>query len=366
MDCTEAALLLCAAEDGEPVSSGALALAHAHCDGCPDCAAFRATLVRLHTAPAPRAPLSLVSAIITAIPENVVSQAVVNSAEITAATDAGPADQPETEPGAGAAPGLSESAGPQTATPVIELVPRKTRWATPRIAIALSSAAVLLIAIGITSGVLFSGRGAPESDMLVGSSTDGSVAAESSSIGTPSISTGETDTTAADRAVSIAPDYITFGGTVYLRSGVETPAESSLATAGAVTSSLDASGTVKIQTGYVAGADKTTLYIGSAENNEYLTFTRVSRTVGRTQYVLTTDAALAHFGEWPTLPERFGKPVTSDGAPTFRLFGFDDLGVNVYVAYGTDASAGVAIAPGTPVDDPAAGNPNWTWWEPVE
>jgi len=364
VNCTEAALLLCAAEDGEPVSSGALALAHAHCDGCPDCAAFRATLVRLHTAPAPHAPLSLVSRIISAIPENVVAQPAVAMAEAAAATVPGPCNQLPT--GTDAPPEASGSSGLGATSPVIEFIPARRRWTAPRIAIALSSAAVFLLAIGITSSVLFSGRGASESDMLVTSSPESSMATESSRDDTTGTSPSTTDTGMADNIASVSPDYITFEGTVYLLEGIETPAESSLATAGAVTSSLDASGTVRIQTAYLAGTDEATLYVKSVDENEYLAFGRVSRTVGRAEYVLVTDAALAHFGEWPTLPERFGKPVTSDGAPTFRLFGFDDLGVNIYVAYGTDAGAGVAIAPGTPDDDPAAANPNWTWWEPAE
>lgn len=354
MDCTEAALLLCAAEDGEPVSSGALALAHAHCSGCSECAAFRETLARLHTVPAPRAPLSLVSRIISAIPENIVAQPVALR------TSPGPeaverAELPAME--------MSAEAALQSTAPVSELGRPRKRWSTPRLAIALSTAAVLLLAVGVTSGVLLSGRDASDSGMLA---TSNDATSESAAIGTPTVSAGTTESGTTGIVVSVAPDYVAFDGVVYLLQGSDTPSESSLTTAGVVTTSLDASGTVALRTAYYLGLDESTLYLGSAETGEYLAFARVSRFVGRTEYVLVTDAALAHFGAWPTLPEQFSTPVTSDGAPSFRLFGFDDLGVNIYVGYGSGVDKGVAIAPGTTVDDPAAGNPNWTWWEPTE
>jgi hypothetical protein len=44
----------------------------------------------------------------------------------------------------------------------------------------------------------------------------------------------------------------------------------------------------------------------------------------------------------------------------------DDRGREVFVPFGAYVSGGFALAPGTPADDPAAGNPNWTWWEPID
>jgi hypothetical protein len=43
----------------------------------------------------------------------------------------------------------------------------------------------------------------------------------------------------------------------------------------------------------------------------------------------------------------------------------DDAGVTVFSRIGEVPDRGFAIAPGTPSGDPAAGNPNWTWWLPV-
>jgi hypothetical protein len=84
------------------------------------------------------------------------------------------------------------------------------------------------------------------------------------------------------------------------------------------------------------------------------------------KYQLAAGNTIGRFGEWPELPTRFQVPTSPDGFPTFVIAGGDALGVQTYTAKGVPQSQGFAIAPGTPGTDPAASNPNWTWWEPMQ
>ena len=71
------------------------------------------------------------------------------------------------------------------------------------------------------------------------------------------------------------------------------------------------------------------------------------------------------YGQWPSLPPGVPRPVPADnpdGSPVFSLDGQDASGTPVYRRVGSDRQTGIAIAPGTTPEDPAAGNPNWTWW----
>ena len=65
------------------------------------------------------------------------------------------------------------------------------------------------------------------------------------------------------------------------------------------------------------------------------------------------------------MPPPMQPPANPDGAPQFQPAG-TSMGVTAYVQSGTTADAGIAIGPNTPATDPAAGNPNWTWWTPLK
>jgi hypothetical protein len=84
------------------------------------------------------------------------------------------------------------------------------------------------------------------------------------------------------------------------------------------------------------------------------------------RYQLAAGNAIERFGEWPQLPVRFQAPASPDGSPTFVIASGDALGVQTYTAKGVPQTQGFAVAPGTPGADPAASNPNWTWWEPMQ
>jgi hypothetical protein len=107
------------------------------------------------------------------------------------------------------------------------------------------------------------------------------------------------------------------------------------------------------------------LFVPADESGGYLEFARVVRSLGRMEYGLVTGTPLQWYGQWPTLPARFTTPLSPDGSPTFVLAAKDDLGVDVYIPPSGRIADGFAVAPGTQPTDPAAGDPNWTWWEPL-
>jgi hypothetical protein len=105
------------------------------------------------------------------------------------------------------------------------------------------------------------------------------------------------------------------------------------------------------------------LYIADS-SGALLGFTRVKRQFsGRTYYL--TSAALTSLGAWPTLPTNVAAPTTPNGYPTFVQVGSDSSGVKVFRLSSSPGSGDIAIAPGSAASDPAAGNPNWTLWEPA-
>ncbi|MRS12936.1 MAG: hypothetical protein EG823_07690 [Actinobacteria bacterium] len=169
---------------------------------------------------------------------------------------------------------------------------------------------------------------------------------------------------AADAVAAPGPDYVSLDGAVWLLASAASPAPTAPATAGVVTSSL-AEGYVSDHNAYYAGFDRSVLYVQLAGEG-YASFRRVIRTVGRAEYALVTGTPLRSYGQWPTLPARFAPPENADGSPTFYRWGFDDRTVYVYIPSGSSVDAGFAVPPNTPSPDPSAGNPGWTWWEPLD
>jgi hypothetical protein len=137
--------------------------------------------------------------------------------------------------------------------------------------------------------------------------------------------------------------------------------EESLKTVGTTTSALDGD---TVSTHDVLGtADSTDVWV-EADEGSFMTFERVTRTFSGREYALASGA-ITTFGTWPSLPPGVSPPTNADGSPQYVEAGTDSLGVTVYRATNADASVGIAVAPGAPADDPAAGNPGWTWWVPV-
>lgn len=347
MDCLHAAEILSAALDGETVSPGSVAHAREHAARCPECAALLATMDRVSNAPHSGAPETLIARIIDAA-----------RSEANARTDA-EAGEAQVAPATGV-PGPLEPVRPrQRVTP---------RWWQPHYTPLASAAAVVLVVSAVSTYVLV---------QMAGPSTE-STTADSIEIALTDEYAGEESArqdrgaTPEDNAAATmvapglsAPSYIGWDGTAWVRVDGATPDEASLSNAGTVESDLgEPSGTTSREV-LTSATDPGAIFV-RATDSSLIRFAQVTRTLGGRTYVLAAGVPIAVSGTWPALPSRFSIPAASDGSPEFIPGGTDDRGREVFVPIGADASGGFALAPGTTPDDPAAGNPNWTWWEPVE
>jgi len=331
MDCLKAQEILSDALDRD-VDGALLAEAREHCETCPDCARLLRSLALLSRSVAPTAPPELVERLIALGNEEAASIRT-----IAATTEAAP-----------------ESAAAES--PVVHFAP--TRW-TPRLTAFASVAAVLLVALvatGISLGGLLSAN-------RTATDTANTLMESGAPTAPPYLSgTDEAGTAASKDAAAIAaPPYVVLDGIVYALTGERDIDSSGLVTATPVISALD-TGTdpVSIAAFRIAG-ENGSIALQPAPGT-YLGFSVVSRTFGGRRFILTSDSVPA-YGAWPGLPSRFAVPTSPDGSPTFSFFGKDDAGVLIYVPAGVAPTSGFAVAPGTTSDDPAAGNPNWTWWQ---
>lgn len=329
MECLQACEILSAAHDGELLDAALVAEAREHAGGCAECARFELLLSRLDTAAAPIAPRELV--------ERLVAMSAETASDARAMLDAA---LPDGE--------------------VVPLPPHEHAWhrGTPRLVALASAAAVLVVSLGVGTIALMQARQAAK-QTAAGTPGEVYMTAPAPGVG------GESADAAKERssAPAEAPSYIAFHDAVWVL-GAPAVETSALTTAGTVWSALSDDGVPARHPAYVIGSDGLLLYVRAADGS-LLGFHRVTRTFGRTVYALVTDQDIQQFGQWPPLPARFALPQTPDGSPTFQRFGFDDRTVDVYVPPTASVTEGFAVAPGTAAEDPAAGNPGWTWWEPL-
>lgn len=325
MDCLQAAEIVASEMDGELVDAALLAQASAHCASCPECVPLLHLHARMREVPAPRAPQALV--------------AELESAALRAA-----ADVRDTEIVAELLPELAAAS-----------LGRRPWYQSARL-LTYASAAAAVLAVFVVGTIVFRGGGQEAADQA------GTLMTSEESAPAPAAPESSAAQDGADmRTAELpAPPYVVFGGAVYVQSDVPTPA--SLVTAGAVASDLG-TGSPTSHTALAVSGTTDPIFIRTVDGR-YLSFSLVTRTLGRRTYALASEE-VARFGQWPTLPASLPQPASDDGSPAFGRFGFDDRGADVYVPANEGANEGFAIAPGTPADDPAAGNPNWTWWVPV-
>jgi hypothetical protein len=155
--------------------------------------------------------------------------------------------------------------------------------------------------------------------------------------------------------------YIDFGGWAYvfLRDSAR---PSNLVTAGVVVTALD---TNEPASQYTVFEGPRPYSLVLQDDSDYLEFDLVLRsTLGR-QYAMTV-APVDSFGKWPLPPSGLRMPTREDGSPVFERGSLDDVGQAMYVPGDDYPREGFGIAPNTPSTDPAGGNPNWTWWEPID
>jgi hypothetical protein len=336
MECLRAAEILAAAHDGELVDASELAQATAHCGECASCATFAQTLDRLEPLMAPPAPPGLA--------DRILERTGALAAAAAEARSTAPAPDADTE---------------SHAAVTFREAPRA--WSGRLIAFA-SVAAVLVLAIGISSVVLLG--------QMVGRTSE-SASTEEVVLGEPLAATPEGDAGAAADESAMrssqleSPPYIAIDGAVWLLVGPAQPDPSLLTTVSTLTHALEDADAPIQRYAFSVPGETTTRYVRVVDGG-YLEFSRVVRTLGRRPYGLMTGSPPMRFGEWPTLPGQFETPTEADGSPTFQAIAKDDLGADAYVPITGQITNGFAIAPGTGPTDPAAGNPNWTWWVPLD
>lgn len=339
MECNKAQELIALAIDGQ-VDPEELAAAREHCSACAECASVTRTLDRIASLEAPKAPESLVGRLLElGAAESVLYRQAAARAE--AAEKESPA---------------LEHIGP----PAHE----RPSWWAPRLTTFAAAAAVLLVALvatGISLGGLLGKDAATET--LSERTADTAAVDLAAPQGATESATGGADVTKLYGDIA-APPYVVVDTIVYSPIGVRSVSAAALVTATPVMTALD------------TGADPVTLpaytitgEAGSAvlrfSDGTYLGLSAVTRQFGGRTFKLMSGSPIAAYGQWPTLPARFQPPTEPDGSPTFSFFGKDDSGALIYVPPGVRPVDGFAVAPGSAPDDPAAGNPNWTWWEPL-
>ena len=309
MDCPDAQMTFSAEFDGETVPEGVRAEAGAHCDSCAECAAFRHALGVLSAIPAAAPPDDLADRTITAVADAAAADALAATAAVTV---------------------VSASAKPAS---------RGRTWLWVGSAAALVAAVVLVFAVvRLASGP----SGAQQAPVVV--------------LTTPA--------PAPAPATAAAPPYVTLNEFVYIVGDIIQVSSSQLATAGTVVSSMgtaDAPATLRAYS--LAGQPGTVVVLKT--DGSYVRCGAVVRDFQGTTYQLVAGTTIQNFGTWPVLPQTVSQPVSPDGSPALTSAGTDGLGVTVFRLLGSSAQQGIAVAPGTPAGDPAAGNPNWTWWLPA-
>lgn len=323
MDCMQACEVISAAHDGELVDAAVLAAARAHAEVCEECAIFVRVLDRIASTPGPEAPPALV-------------------ARIGEMTDAHrPTDN---------------TTAPERTRPREWRDRERFTW-LPRVAALASAAAVLLVVVSAGGIVLFRTTMQTANEESV-KQADGDEAL----MAAPSAETAEDAASARAGATAAVPAFVSLDAAVWTLTDVTDAAPSDLGPAGSVMTSLGGSVNAE-RSAFHPGDDRSLLYV-TDDDGGYHVFSRVVRTLGGADYGLVTGTPIGSFGVWPTLPGRFGTPARADGSPVFEPAGYDDLHVGVFLPPGGDTADGFALAPGTTPDDPAAGNPGWTWWEP--
>lgn len=371
MDCLLAQQIVSAAADSEPVDAALLAAARAHCETCPDCSRFvRAQIAALKT-DLPEPPADLADRVIAVVRAEAAARALaeVQRAERAAgARSAEVAAQPG-EPSrlgageaAGAAPlwtGFSSASSEPAAVPAA----LHSHRVPPTTVVVAFAAVILTGALGVAmvgSRYLVTSPTSTASEASGGRSAASLDAKALLQAAPPAGDNAAAASGSSPAASTKAPDFITVTSRVYRSEGAASVDPATLHDVGTVTASLTDSGTAT-QHQLRAGSDPDALYLAD-DSGRLIGLKRVKREYNSQTYYLTA-ADIATFATWPTLPATIAPPTASNGYPTFVPVGSDSNGVQVYRLASSPASGGIGIAPGTPDSDPAAGNPNWTYWD---
>jgi len=348
MECNEAQALVSAALDKETLDAASLQTAKEHCRSCESCNAFVRTLAAVQRQPKPEPPADLPDRIIARVRAEAAAQQVAATAAPASATPAGPSAERRLDPRA------------------IWRDPKKraaaAAWA--------SAAAVVLVVAGIAtySGVrqILIPPLASEAQREVVVLDSAAPESSSQPYNGAGATAQQSDGSVAGTATAASTGYISVNGTVYRYAGLVQGIDSAtLRRVGSANTALDAAADPPASIDVLASPDLTRVFVSREQSETVYAFDRVTRLYSNTVYV-QRSGDIARFGEWPSLPSGIPQPQTPEGSPTFTPDGQDASGVTVYRRTGSSADSGIAIAPGSPASDPAAGNPGWTWWEPLQ
>ena len=249
--------------------------------------------------------------------------------------------------------------------------PSRFPWLTDNVkwagigAVGAVAATALIAFVIVGSGIIGPNRnaGTASTAQPPSQSTDGGGLTFSGSNQAPGASAGSVAAPQPSTAPVTVPDYVAYKGLVYTPGALLADSSTATPTIGSVTTAFASAGSPQSVPVYHSPLTDGSIVIKGPDG--YRLYAPVIRMLQSQRYQLATDSTLERFGMWPTLPQQFTAPTAADGTPSFSSSGIDALGVKVYAAIGQAVTQGFAVAPGTPATDPAAGNPNWTWWKPV-
>jgi len=348
-ECLHAQETLSQASDGVAVRAEDLRNAKVHCAACDECLAYVSALAALKKTPSPTAPPELADRVIAAVhaeAEQIDAEEAAATALLAAQADTmtGNMDAEEIDPAAMLAAEPRPSVGPDS----------WKGWAPYA-----AAAAVLLVVAGfaVMQGARF----------ISGTGDTASSDVQPSQAGAPA--PYDVESTAGEGTYSAADEqdgaenasYIEYGGWAY-RFVRRTSSVSSPTAAGVVVSALDTED-APTQHSVFTDSDSESLLLLD-EDGRYLEFELVTRSAQGKSYVLVTRQ-IGGFGMWPLPPIGMPMPTEDDGSPVLRASVTDSHGQRMYVPDTDLPRDGFGVAPGTPRQDPAEGNPNWTWWQPV-
>jgi hypothetical protein len=364
MECLHAQGLVSAAVDGDAVDRIELETAKDHCRDCTECIRFVHALALAKRAGAPTPPPDLADRIVAAVS----ADADARDTELAAAEAGATAAQPVTEPEAVPTADTTAQEGTEAAPVGFAWLSDRLRSSNTSAVIAWASAAAVLLvfagwaAIAGVRTILAPPAVSDVTEMReFGTATvpekEGSGASPESAV------PGEEDaaSVAEQDAAAETAQYITFEGAVYGLAGSSGATTATLQPTGTTLTALDTDDPPANRVVYKKRTGEL-LYLAD-DQGTLLAFAPTTRTFKSVTYHLQSGP-ISSFGVWPTLPPAIEPPTQPDGSPTFTPAG-QDGDVDIFRLTGGSVGQGVAIAPGSPPDDPASGNPDWTWWTPV-
>lgn len=376
MDCVTAQGLISDAMDRSPVDAGALGEAKSHCLGCPTCSVFVRTLVLVKNTPLPQPPADLVDRVMEAVRvESILAErraAAAEAAEAIAAMSAADAANSAAADAAAATESadtqrVEAATGTESAGSPRAVFDSLRHWASGlsrrELVTWASAAAVFIAALGLAANAgirVMTTQPGTFSEQAAVTSTDAGAQKE---LAAP-VATESADAAAGSSVSAASPaSVITVSGVVFKLSGPSTIATATLKAAGSTTSALG-SGLSPTSHSVFTGDDPERVYVTDEATHQQFAFDRVIRVYGGVNYQLVS-ADVNDFGQWPSLPSQIPAPASEDGSPAFTPLTTDPSGTRIFRLATSGAESGIAVAPGTSPGDPAAGNPNWTWWTPV-